>query len=108
MAVTGVIDVRAFPMEIAKHMLMLGYALSMSKGPTAYYEAENKLLTYLEALSIYATLNWSNKKDFRNQQRFAERFVAMHRDNPNLLESQARQLLDSMGYFPNAGTESKS
>lgn len=102
--VTGVIDVRAFPMEIAKHALALGYALNMSKGPTAYYEAEQRLTTYLESLTIYAHTLWGSTADYRNQQRFVAKYVQMHRDNPNLLESQARQLLDSIGYFPDANS----
>lgn len=101
---TGVvveIDARAFPMSAAKALLGLGEMLSMSKGPTAYYEAEKALIVWLESLTAYHKVIWPEiKVDYRSQQRAVEKFVAMHRHNPNLLESQARRLLDFMAYFP--------
>lgn len=94
------VDTRAFPMEIAKKLLQLGNALNMSKGPTAYYEAEKSLVAYLDVLTTYAHVMWHGVMDFRMQQRAVEKYCTSHWGNPRLQESQARGLLDFMHYFP--------
>jgi hypothetical protein len=75
--------------------------LSMSKGPTAYFEAEKSLIVWLESLTVYHKVIWQEiAVDYRLQQRAIERFITLHRHNRNLLESQARSLLDFIAYFP--------
>lgn len=97
------VDLRAFPMEIAKHLLALGKPLSMATGVVAFLEAEMRLSIYLEILGDYSLMFFD--KPLLKQNEFVRRFVQMHSNNPNLLESQARQLLDSMNYLPESVRE---
>lgn len=101
------VDARKFPMEIAEHMLSLGKDLNMATGVTGYYEAYNRLLTYLESLTVYHTVMWpaDSNRDFCNQQKAVERYLTMHTNNQNLIHSQARTLLDFIHYFPVAAVE---
>jgi ABC-type arginine transport system ATPase subunit len=101
MSVFVEVDARKFPMEIAKSMLSLGQDLALATGPAGYFEAFNRLQVYLETLTKYHDTLWPNKHlDFTKQKTFAEKFIQMHRWNKNLVESQARQLLDSLHFFP--------
>ncbi len=102
MGVVVEVDARLFPMEIAKRMLALGVALSMDKGPTAYFEAEKELVGFLDSLSIYHKVIWPALRgmDYRLQQRAVVRYIEMRRTNPNLIDSKARALLDFMSFFP--------
>lgn len=106
MSVVVTIDARKYPMEIAKSMLSLGNDLNMNTGVAGYYEAYNRLQVFLESLTVYHSVLWpSITMDFMKQKRAVERFLTLHRNNPNLAESQARQLLDFMHFFPVAGDD---
>lgn len=99
MSVTVTVDVRTFPMEIAKQMLDLGRPLSFALGSVEYVKAEIKLLTLLQVLSDYRE-QFFDAKMFSLEKRSVERFVTLHLHNSNLKASQARQLLDMLNYFP--------
>lgn len=96
------VDTRQFPMEIAKKMLALGDDLSMNSGPTAYFKSEMVLVNLLEVLTTYHIVMWPERLDcsYVKQQAFVTRFITVKRYSPNLKASNARQLLDSIHYFP--------
>lgn len=96
--VTKEVDLRAFPMEIAKHMLELGKALNMTFGISSYLEAEIKLDIWLSVLNDYKQMFFD--ADTLSQANSVKRFIILHTNNGNLKASLARQLLDFMSFFP--------
>lgn len=96
--VTKEVDLRAFPMEIAKQMLELGRELNMTLGVSAYLEAEIKLDVWLKVLGDYKEMFFDTA--LLNQKNSVERWLILHTSNNNLKTSLARQLLDFMGFFP--------
>lgn len=97
--VVATVDIRAFPLEIAEHMLSLGKSLNMGLGVVSYNEAEIKLEIWLQVLSDYREM-FFEIPILVNQKHSVVRFIQLHTNNPNLHASVARQLLDFMGYFP--------
>ena len=102
--VTKTIDVRAFPIEIGKSMLNLATDLSMSKGPTAYAEAEMVLISLLDVLTTYHKVLWPERlldsMQFKRQKASVIRFIELKQYSPMFKSAVARQLLDMMHYFP--------
>jgi hypothetical protein len=97
------IDVRAFPMEIAKQMLTLAPALNMKSGVVGYHEAEMKLKFFLETLSTYHRILWPDQLRnslFNNQSQYVTKFITLKEYSPMLKAGIARQLLDSIHFFP--------
>ena len=96
--VTKEVDLRAFPMEIAKQMLELGRELNMTLGVSAYLEAEIKLDVWLKVLGDYKEMFFNT--DLGKQTNAVKRFIILHTNNGNLKTSLARQLLEFMDFFP--------
>lgn len=107
--VTKVIDVRAFPIEIGKSMLSLAADLNMSKGPTAYAEAEMVLISLLDVLTTYHKVLWPERlqdsMQFKRQKDSVVRFIELKQYSPMFKSAVARQLLDMLHYFPETQTE---
>lgn len=97
------IDSRAYPVELAKTLLNLAEPLNMGKGPTAYHEAEIQMLVLLEQLTTYFKVAWPENfkgQDFTKYRATVERFIGLKRYSPMLRQTVARQLLDTIHYFP--------
>lgn len=99
------IDSRAYPIELAKSLLQLAPELQMNKGPTAYHEAEVRMMVLLDALTTYFKIAWPENwtgQDFSKYRATVERFIGLKQYSPMLKQSVARQLLDCIHYFPTA------
>lgn len=103
MGVTSSFDSQAYPIELAKQILNLAGNLNMRGGPTAYHEAETKLNAFIESLNVYFKVAWPEYfkgQDFTKQRATIERFIQLKQYSPMLKQAVARQLLDTIHYFP--------
>lgn len=92
------VNEKLFPVEIASKILALGQDLNMTRGVTAFYEAEQTLKTLITVLNTYHDIMWpSTKAHFEDQLKSIERFATVHRYNKDF---NPEALLKFMVYFP--------
>jgi hypothetical protein len=95
------VDVRAFPMEIGKQLLQLGPALNMKRGLVGFNEAELTVKSLLDVLSTYHLTIWPDLEAMFNKYlATVVRFIQLKEYSPLLKESNSRQLLDTIHFFP--------